>query len=264
MESIIITGAYGGMGRATVKNLLKKGYRIFALDVKIEESKDENLIPISVDITSEESLLKAKKTILSYTDKIHAIIHYAGLYMLDSLIEIESSAFKKIVSVNFIGPYLVNKVFYSLLKTNSRIIIVTSELATIKPLPFTGLYAVTKTALDRYAYSLLMETQLNNIYVSVIRSGAVKTNMIKKSTTELSSFVNKTELYRCNAKRFKKIVDTVEAKSITAKELSQKTISILEKKKPHFSYSINRNIFLNLTHLCPSFIELKIIKKILS
>lgn len=161
MKSIIITGAYGGMGRATVKKLMQKGYRIFALDVKTEESKDENLIPISVDITSEESLLKAKETILSYTDTIHAIIHYAGLYMLDSLIEIESSAFQKIVSVNFIGPYLVNKIFYSLLRKNSRIIIVTSELATIKPLPFTGLYAVTKTALDRYAYSLLMETQLN-------------------------------------------------------------------------------------------------------
>ena len=47
-----------------------------------------------------------------------------------------------------------------LLKKGSKIIITTSELAPLDPVPFTGSYAVTKGALDKYAYSLRMELQL--------------------------------------------------------------------------------------------------------
>ena len=55
-----------------------------------------------------------------------------------------------------------------LLYTSSRIITITSELAPLNPLPFTGIYAITKSTLDKYCYSLRMELQLLGIDVSVI------------------------------------------------------------------------------------------------
>ena len=44
----------------------------------------------------------------------------------------------------------------------SRIIITTSELAPLDPLPFTCIYGITKAALEKYAFSLRMETNLFN------------------------------------------------------------------------------------------------------
>ena len=46
MQSILITGASGGMGKATVNHLKKQGFRIFALDRKPTEA-EENVIPVT-------------------------------------------------------------------------------------------------------------------------------------------------------------------------------------------------------------------------
>ena len=79
--------------------------------------------------------------------------------------------------------------------------IVTSELAPLDPLPFTGVYGLSKSALDKYAYSLRMELQLLGIQVSVLRAGAVKTDMLGVSTDHLERFYKNTRLYTCNARR---------------------------------------------------------------
>ena len=94
--------------------------------------------------------------------------------------------------VNVFGAYRINKTFLPLLKKGSRIVITTSELAPLDPLPFTGVYAITKSALEKYAYSLRMELQLLDIDVVVLRPGAVKTSMLGDSTTALDKFCKKT------------------------------------------------------------------------
>ena len=73
-QSVLITGAYGGMGKATAKALSDKGYRVFALD-KITKDSEEDIIPIEADITDEESVRKAFETVCGMTDELYAIVH---------------------------------------------------------------------------------------------------------------------------------------------------------------------------------------------
>ncbi len=260
--SILVTGAYGGMGKATTEMLRDKGFRIFALDKTVGEA-DENIIPIQADITDEVSVKTAFEQIHNMTDELFAIIHFAGVYMLDSLVEMESGDFEKIFRINVGGAFLVNKLFLPMLTDNSRIIITTSELAPLDPLPFTGVYAVTKGALDKYAYSLRMELQLKGIKVSVLRAGAVTTGMLGVSTNALDEFCEKTELYTCNADRFKRIVDSVEARSVEPQKIAKKTMRILKKKSPKFSYSINRNLLLLMLNALPKNLQFRVIKQVL-
>ena len=262
MKSVLITGAYGGMGRAAVEYFGNMGWRVFALDLKIGEAKG-NIIPVQADVTSEESVLRAYECVCEKTDSLDAILHFAGIYMLDSLVEIESKAFDKIFDVNMRGVFLINKIFLPLLKKGSKILITTSERAPLDPLPFTGIYAVSKAALDKYAYSLRMELQLLGISVSVLRAGAVKTDMLGDSTTALDRFCDKTELYSCNAKRFKRIVERVEARNIEPQRIAQKAFRLLGKRSPGFAYSINRNPLLLLLNALPKRLQLFIIRMIL-
>ena len=183
--------------------------------------------------------------------------------MLDSLVEMPTESFRKILDINLFGAYLVNKTFLPLLSRGSRVIITTSELAPLDPLPFTGIYAVTKAALDKYAYSLAMELQLLGISVSVLRAGAVDTGMIGASVTALDRFCDKTELYSCNAARFKRIVDGVEARRISADRLAKRAVKILEKRRVGFAYSINRNPLLLLLNALPKRLQLFVIRLIL-
>lgn len=262
MKYILATGAFGGMGKATVQMLKNLGYFVFALDKKIEK-EEENIFPIQADVTNEESIRKAFEKVKEKTNELFAIVHFAGIYALDSLVEIETEKFDKVIDINFRGAFLINKIFLPLLKNGSRILMTTSELAPLSPLPFTGVYAISKSALDKYAFSLKMELQLLGISVSVLRAGAVSTNMLDTSVSELDKFCEKTQLYECNAKRFKKIVNSVESKCVTPEKLAKKVTKILCKKKPKFAYSINRNPLLKLLNILPQKMQFSIIKKVL-
>ena len=134
--SILISGAYGGMGRATAKALRDKGFRVFALDKRVG-SKEDNILPIEADITNEDSIKNAFECVKGVTGELFAIIHFAGIYMLDSLVELDNADFEMIFKINLGGVYLVNKTFLPLLKKGSRIVITTSERAPLDPLPFT-------------------------------------------------------------------------------------------------------------------------------
>lgn len=259
---VLVTGAYGGMGRAMQKELIDQGFGVFALDKKVGDTV-ENIIPIEVDVTCEQSVRDAFDKVRSYTDSLYALIHFAGIYMLDSLVEMDDSEFKKIFDVNLHGAFLVNKTFLPLLGSKSRILITTSELAPLDPLPFTGIYAITKAALDKYAYSLRMELQLLGISVTVLRAGAVDTGMLGASTDALDRFCKKTEIYTCNADRFKAIVSNIEARCIPAQKLAKKAVKIIKKRSPSFAYSINRNPLLRILNVLPRNLQLWIIKKIL-
>ena len=262
MKSVIITGAGAGMGLATARRMRDEGYRVFALDIN-PPLDEEGIIPIEADVTRQTSLDKARQAVEKYTDELYAIVHFAGIYMLDSLIEISEDGFKRAYDINLFGPYRVNKTFHSMLKSGSRILITTSELAPLDPLPFTGLYALTKSALDKYAYSLRMELQLSDVFVSVLRPGAVSTGMLGVSTAALEKFTQETKLYSYNAGRFKSIVDSVEARSIPAEKVADLALKIVSKKRPAHIYKINRNPLLLLLNLLPARLQTAIIKRIL-
>ncbi len=259
---VLITGAYGGMGRKTAELLAGQGCCVFALDRKVS-APEENIIPIEADITDEKSVAMAFEAVRTYTEKLDAIVHFAGVYMLDSLLEMPTEAFRKICDVNLFGAYLVNKTFLPMLGKGGRILITTSELAPLDPLPFTGVYAVTKAALDKYAYSLRMEMQLLGVDVCVLRAGAVATDMLGVSTTALDRFCEETKLYTCNAARFKKIVESVEARNITPEKIAQRAAKILSRKRTRFAYSINRNPLLLMLNAMPKRFQLWVIKQVL-
>ena len=262
MKYILVTGACGGMGRATVDSLKAQGYCVIALD-KISGSSSENIVSLQADTTDADSVKDAFEKVKGITDELYAIVHFAGIYLLDSLVEIDTECFVRAFEVNLFGAFLVNKTFLPLLKKGSRIVITSSELAPLDPLPFTGVYAVTKGALDKYAYSLRMELQLLGISVSVLRAGAVDTGMLSVSTAALDRFCENTKLYCCNANRFKRIVYGVEARRVPTEKVARKIVKILSANNPKFAYGINRNPLLLLLNALPKRLQLWVIKQVL-
>lgn len=262
MQYVLVTGANGGMGKAAVTALKNAGYFVFALDKNTGEAQD-NVLPIQADITDENSLQTAFNAVSSITQDLYAILHFAGIYTLDSLVEIDEKKFRQAFDVNVFGAFRINKIFLPLLKKGSRILLTTSELAPLDPLPFTGLYAVTKSTLDKYAYSLRMELQLLGISVTVLRPGAVQTGMLNVSTDALDAFCEKTELYSCNAKRFKKIVESVEARNVPPEKVAKRALQIVHAKRPKYVYKLNRNPLLLLLNILPPRMQTWVIKQVL-
>ena len=141
---------------------------------------------------------------------------------------------------------------------------ISSELGPLDPLPFIGIYSISKALIEKYAYSLRMEAQLLGYHVVVVRPGAVDTPFIDVSEEKLDRFVEETNHYQSISKRFRKIVTGVESKKIPPKKVAELIYRIHGKKKPKHVYKINRNIGLLLLNAMPRRFQNWIIKKILA
>lgn len=262
MKNILVTGATGGMGKAICESLIRKGYKVYGIDYRKSDDTD-GVEFFECDVTDTESIEKVYEKIKADTDRIDGIVHTAGIYDMDSLIEMDEKRFIRIFDINVFGVFRINKIFAPMLKKGSRIIITSSELAPLDPLPFNGIYGITKSTLEKYAFSLRMETNLLGVPVSIIRPGAVKTGLLGASTQAIERFVNNTKLYKCNASKFKKIVDSVESRNITPDKIAEKVLSALEDKNPKYVYNINRNPLLRLLDSLPDKAQVNILGLIL-
>ncbi|MCR4911032.1 MAG: SDR family NAD(P)-dependent oxidoreductase [Bacilli bacterium] len=263
MKTIVLTGCSGGMGLVTLKNFTSNGFFVYGLDIKEPEYQSDNFKFIKTNLRELPSIEEAYNIISKEVNEIDSIISMAGIYDLNSLIEMSEEDFIKIFDINVFAIYRVNKTFVPLLKKKGKVIMVSSELAPLDPLPFTGIYGITKTTVEKYAYSLRMELQLLDLQVSVIRPGAVQTSLLDVSTSKLDKFTKETKHYSYNAERFKKIVDDVESKKIPPVKIADLAYKIVNKKKARYVYKINRNPLLILLNICPQRFQNWIIKKIL-
>lgn len=261
MSRYLITGAGGGMGSAICRALTKRGDEVIGLDLKAPAGQSCKFI--RADLSDPASVEAAFEAIAGFGE-LDGVVHAAGLYDLGSLVEMSESELQRIFAVNLFGVARVNRLAIPLLGKNARIVIITSELAPLDPLPFTGVYAVTKAALDKYAFSLAMELQLIGCSVSVVRPGAVDTGMLPASMRALDRFIGTTRLYPVNAERFKRIVAGFEQKTVSPEKLAKTVLRPLSARHPRCVYNLNRNPLLILLSALPRPLQLFIIRKILS
>ena len=162
--NVLVTGAGSGIGAAVTAVFAQSGHTVYALDVKpIKET--ENVIPFLADITDEEALRRVAETLSREKISLDCIVNVAGIFLMDDFLEIETGKLRAVFNVNVLGAMLVDKVFFPLLRKNGKIFITTSEVAPLHPLPFNGVYNVSKTALDAYAEAL---RHVNGANVSVL------------------------------------------------------------------------------------------------
>lgn len=261
-RSILVTGAAGGLGKAAVRALSSAGWRVYAADIVTFGSDIPGVVPILMDVTSEESV-KAAAALIKKDGGLDAILHMSGVYTMDSFIETEPEELKRMLDVNLMGVYRVNREFLPLLNKGGRILVTASELAPLDPLPFNGIYSMTKSALASYANSLALELELLGIRVVTLYPGAYGDGMTKGSVRAMERMEKKTRLYPDVAKRFRNIVLSETGKAKDPALLAKRILKILEKKRPKFRYFMNNSLKLRLFSLLPMGAQAFLLKKLL-
>ena len=259
---VLLVGGAGGIGSAAAHYLAERGIRVFSCDVTNQKAH-KNIVPYITDISDQKSIDRTYQKIASVTTELSAIISLAGIYFMDSFIEITEEKLCRIVEVNLMGVYRINKTFLPLLKKDGRIIITTSELAGQKPLPFNGMYAMTKTALQCYADSLRLELALVGIKVINIKPGPFDTGMVASTNGQAEQMAAQTKLYKIGMNKF---ITIMQSKTNTAKDpgiLAKVYYKALTSKHPRLTYSKNAGLGLKLYSVLPRRLQMSIIKWIL-
>lgn len=260
--TVLISGSASGIGLKTAEYFLKTGSAVYGID--IQPTPLEGVVCFIADITSENSLNEISARLLSEGVKLDAIISVAGIHDMVSLVEAEYGRMKRLVEINLLGCMLAVRKLHSLLSERGRVIIVTSEVATYAPMPFNGLYNISKTALDCYADALRQELNILGQKVIAIRPGATETPLARGSHTSTAALAESTVLYKAEADRFSGLVKSFSGTPTSPDKIAALIYKATSAKHPRLSYSKNRNPGLVLLSLLPKRLQLFIIKLIVS
>lgn len=182
---IILTGAGSGMGKALVSVLQESGAIVFALDVNQEGldslAKADNLIAVSLDVTDAEAYQDFVDGVIREHGQIDYLFNNAGVTLLSDAVDISSDQWKSLLDVNIMGVCNgIAAVYPQMVKQQKGYIINTSSIAAVTGYATAAPYTCSKAFVVGLTKSLRPEAKENNVDVSLVCPGYVKTSIFTK------------------------------------------------------------------------------------
>ena len=193
-QVVLITGAGRGIGKATSKAFAKAGAKLVLVDISEEGTqelmeelipalKKEDILTIKTDVSDPEDVLKMTKEAINYFGRIDILFNNAGINKRIPLKDVSFEDWRKIMSVNLDGMFLVAQaVGKEMIKMKKGKIVNTASMSgfIVNEKLNDGVYCTTKAAVVMLTKALAAEWAEYNIDVNAIAPGYTKTPLIKK------------------------------------------------------------------------------------
>ena len=246
-KTLWITGASSGIGRAVAIELsLKKCHLI--LSARQKEALEEvaeictsngstaSVMPFDLGLT--DSITKAVNEVLGIEKAIDGLYHFGGIsqrsYANDTSINVD----RKIFDTNFFGTVeLTKKVLPHLIANGGGQIGVTTSIVGKFGFPYRSSYAATKHALHGFFESLRAENVSNNIKVSMIIPGRIKTNISMNALDKEGNAHNK--------------MDEGQDKGLSVEKTARIIVKKLEKEKKEILVGGNELMMVHIRRFFP-------------
>jgi NAD(P)-dependent dehydrogenase (short-subunit alcohol dehydrogenase family) len=248
MQTVLITGASSGFGRATAEKLAQLGYKVFGTSRRSGQSVPgaEMLV---MDVQDEASVNRTVKTVMEQTGRLDVLINNAGIFLMGAAEETTEAQTRDLFETNFFGALRVmNAVLPVMREQRSGRIINVASIAGRMAVPGEASYAATKFALVGYSEALRHEVAPLGIHVSLIEPGFFKTNIEGAAIPAEKNIAD-----------YKEIRATVEAaikrgfeKGRDAREVAALIAEVIKTPKPALHYPIgNEAGALNVKRFLP-------------
>ena len=186
-KHVWITGASSGLGEFTARILAEKGCHV-SISARSEDklaaiaATHENISAHPADVTDGERLKEVVAEIEDAYGPIDLCIFSAGAWFQSSIKDMNVENFQKTVDVNFMGVVKsMDAILPRMLERKSGHVSWISSVAGYGGLPNAASYGATKAALIHMAETVKPELEAENITVSVINPGFVRTALTDKN-----------------------------------------------------------------------------------
>jgi short-subunit dehydrogenase len=198
-KKIILTGAYGGIGKEVASLLLLQGASVILVGRQqellnnlvtelslISKGVQDRLVTISADITNKNDRLKIINDSLSKFGNIDILINLAGLMSFTQFSQEDPETTEKLFQINVLSPMHLSKMLIPHMINNrsGHIVNIGSIFGSISFAWFTT-YSSTKFALRGFSEALRRELDGTGIEVSYIAPRAVRTAFNSDSITQM-------------------------------------------------------------------------------
>lgn len=220
-QTIIITGASSGIGKAAAKFFAQKGWTVAATMRNTDKADDlgntPNISVYQLDVNDDNSVKQAINKIHGDFGQIDALVNNAGYAELGVFESHSMQDYKNQFETNFFGILRTTLEVLPIMRSQGKGSIVNiTSYAGVVALPLVSVYGATKWAVDGFSNSLRLEVEEFGINVSVVIPGYTRTNL---TTAESVS-----RLVENCPKGYENLVSRVSQKMTGISELSEPEI----------------------------------------
>jgi len=186
-QTVLITGATDGLGRAAAARLAEENYRVFAAGRNaakrdaLEKEAWERKLPletVEMDVCDDESVRRAVVEVERRSDGIDALVNNAGIAYVAVMEEVRLEHLRQQMETNFFGVVRVTQAVLPGMRWRGRGRIVNvSSVAGKMSMPLFGPYSASKFALEGMTDALRLELHPFGIEVVLLEPAYIRTNM---------------------------------------------------------------------------------------
>jgi NAD(P)-dependent dehydrogenase (short-subunit alcohol dehydrogenase family) len=192
MRGVLLTGAGGGVGRATTQALVDHGFRVYAAvrDEGGELPKHPDVKTMRMDVTDPASVAGALAQVLDDgCTGLRGIVNNAGIIVRGPLELVTAQDLRRQFDVNVFGAVAVTQAFLPLLRAgHGRLVNVTAATARVAG-PFFGPISASKAALQSLSDAQRLELAHWGLPVVVIEPGLLDTPIFDKAAAATAKAV---------------------------------------------------------------------------
>ncbi|MDX2248960.1 MAG: SDR family oxidoreductase [Bacteroidia bacterium] len=223
-----ITGASSGIGEALVYVFVNQGAKVIASARRVsemervrancgEKKNQVTIVPLDLADTSEVGILVAAQ--VKFHGKIDILINNGGISQRSLLKDTPLEIDRRIMEVNYFGQIALTKaVLPWMQKQKDGHLVAISSLTGKFGFPLRSAYAASKHALDGFFETALFELKSENIRVTVINPGQIRTQISLNAIREDGTAQG--------------IMDPGQEKGMPAEVCAEKIITAIRKNKP--------------------------------
>ncbi len=180
-QTILITGASSGIGKATAKTFQENGWNVVATMRSPEKESEltqlENVLVARLDVTDSASIVSAVEAGLARFGKIDVLLNNAGYGAYGPLEATPMEKIRRQFDTNVIGLYEVTKAVLPHFRSQKAgTIINVSSIGGKMTFPLGSLYHGTKFAVEGLSEALHFEMESIGVKVKIIEPGAIRTD----------------------------------------------------------------------------------------
>lgn len=251
MQSVVITGASTGIGWATAKLLLTRGFRVFG-SVRKQADADRlrsefgaNFTPLLFDVTDEAAVLAAAREVRAALngETLAGLVNNAGIAVAGPVLGLAADEFRRQLDVNVIGPIIATQAFGPLLGADPSLkgakgrIVMISSVAGKNGNPLLSAYSASKHAIEGLSESLRREMMLFGIDVIIVAPGAVKTPIWSKADeADISGYRNSP--FFPALEKIRKFTRQLGENGLPPEKIAEAIVGALTSASPKVRYSI--------------------------
>jgi len=179
-RTVVITGANRGIGLELGKHYKEQGDEVIAICRQSSEELDDiaSMVIEGIDVSDADSVEQLKIVLSNQT--IDILINNAGLFLNETLKDMNFDSIEEQMEVNAYGPLRVTTTLLPQLKEGSKIANITSRMGSIADNTSGNYYGyrASKAALNAFGKSLAEDLKPQGISVAQLHPGFVQTRMV--------------------------------------------------------------------------------------